>query len=87
MRASSLRRPSTGEPQVEHLIRCQPSPYQRALNGLLHKQLRSINLKGVRISNTLMELRCISNHPLIRQGTRALPLAGILGPELSISSR
>jgi SNF2 family DNA or RNA helicase len=50
--------------KVEHLIPCVPSPYQAALFSALQEQLKSPN--GVRgVSNTIMEMRNICNHPLI----------------------
>ena len=55
-----------GARQVERLVRVQASPYQRGLTAVLQQQLAATGLKGVRISNAMMELRCIANHPLIR---------------------
>lgn len=46
-------------------MRVQASPYQRGLTAVLQQQAAT-GLKGVRISNAMMELRCIANHPLIR---------------------
>ena len=34
---------------------------------MLRQQLAATGLKGVPISNAMMELRCIANHPLIRR--------------------
>ncbi len=47
-------------------MRVHASPYQRGLTAVLQQQLAATGLKGVRISNAMMELRCIANHPLIR---------------------
>ncbi|KAL4547969.1 hypothetical protein Ndes2526B_g07184 [Nannochloris sp. 'desiccata'] len=50
--------------KVEHLVPCVPSPYQAALFSALTEQLQGPN--GVRgVSNTIMEMRNICNHPLI----------------------
>jgi len=50
--------------KVEHVIRCRPSAYQSALFSAVEEHLsRKGGVRGV--SNVLMELRCISNHPLI----------------------
>ena len=50
--------------KVEHLVPCTPCPYQKALFSALQEQLQGPN--GVRgVSNTIMELRNICNHPLI----------------------
>jgi SNF2 family DNA or RNA helicase len=50
--------------KVEHLVPCAPSPYQAALFSALQEQLQGPN--GVRgVSNTIMEMRNICNHPLI----------------------
>jgi len=60
--------------KVEHLVPCVPSPYQAALFSALKEQLQGPN--GVRgVSNTIMEMRNICNHPLIsklhQQGVEA----------------
>jgi hypothetical protein len=57
--------------QVEHLVRCMPSPYQEALLRIVQQQLTSegnaaVPKRTVAISNTVMELRNICNHPTIR---------------------
>jgi hypothetical protein len=57
--------------QVEHLVRCMSSPYQQALFRILQQQLTAEGdakalKRTVAISNTVMELRNICNHPTIR---------------------
>lgn len=50
--------------KTEHVLRCKPSAYQAALFGAIQAQLATPG--GVRgVSNTLMELRNICNHPFI----------------------
>ena len=62
--------------QVERLVPCQFSAYQQALCRLVEGEVAASE-EGTaskalkKINNTLMELRTISNHPLIR----CLPLA------------
>ena len=58
--------------QVERLVRVHASPYQRGLTAVLQQQLTATGLKGVRISNAMMELRSIANHPLIRSALALL---------------
>lgn len=57
--------------QVEKLVQCQLSAYQQALCQLAQGELQTEEackepqaLK--RMNNTLMELRTICNHPLVR---------------------
>lgn len=57
--------------QVERLVPCQLSAYQVGLNCLVEGEVQGVEGaaagKGLkRINNTLMELRTICNHPLIR---------------------
>ena len=66
--------------QVERLVPCQLSAYQTALCGLIEGEVQASEggtaskaLK--RINNTLMELRTICNHPLVR----SVPLFHITG--------
>jgi hypothetical protein len=54
---------------VEHVLRCAPSPYQAALASLVAAKFAddrggAAGAKG--INNTVMELRNIANHPLLR---------------------
>lgn len=50
--------------KVEHLVPCRPAPYQQALFSAVKGQLQGPG--GVRgVSNALMEMRNICNHPLI----------------------
>ena len=60
--------------KVEHLVPCTPSSYQAALFSALEEQIQGPH--GVRgVSNTIMEMRNICNHPLIsklhQQGVEA----------------
>ena len=54
--------------QIEYLIHCRPSAYQTALTTIIQDTLSrpaaGQGLKG--INNSMMELRVICNHPLIR---------------------
>lgn len=54
--------------QAEVVLRCRLGPYQSALYELVKSKLRgeegSAGVKG--INNTVMELRNICNHPLLR---------------------
>lgn len=57
--------------QVERLVPCQFSAYQLALNQLVEGEVNASDsataTKAVKkLNNTLMELRTICNHPLIR---------------------
>lgn len=57
--------------QVEHLVRCMPSPYQQALFSIVKQQLTAEGdaaapKRTVAVSNSVMELRNICNHPTIR---------------------
>lgn len=56
--------------QIERLVPCQFSAYQTALSRLIEGEVQaSGNAPAAalkRINNTLMELRTICNHPLIR---------------------
>lgn len=57
--------------QVEHLVRCAPSAYQKALFSIVQQQLAgkggsASQQRTVAISNSVMELRNICNHPTIR---------------------
>ena len=60
--------------QVEHLVRCAPSPYQTALFRIVQHKLATAIMpgapqrQGVNVSNSVMELRNICNHPTIRCG-------------------
>jgi hypothetical protein len=54
--------------QVEHVVLCPASPYQHFLCGLIERELadgesKRTGLKGV--TNTVMELRNICNHPFL----------------------
>ena len=52
--------------QVERLVCIPPAPYQAALTRLLQEQVATQGVQGLKgISNTIMELRNICNHPLI----------------------
>ena len=69
--ASSLSCLLHGSLQVEKLVPCQLSAYQKALCQLAEGEVQTEEackepqaLK--RMNNTLMELRTICNHPLIR---------------------
>lgn len=55
-------------PQVEHVLRCCASPYQAALSSLVASKLKDEEGGGSArgINNTVMELRSIANHPLLR---------------------
>jgi SNF2 family DNA or RNA helicase len=68
-------------PQSEVILRCGLSPYQSALYDIVKAALRAERdkakvdkgpgaltaAKGVKgINNTVMELRCICNHPMLR---------------------
>ena len=57
--------------QIERLVPCQLSAYQKGLNCLVEGEVQAGEEQGAgkglkRINNTLMELRTICNHPLIR---------------------
>ncbi len=61
--------------QVEHLVRCMPSPYQQALFNIVKQQLTAEGdatapKRTIAISNSVMELRNICNHPTIRLMSR-----------------
>lgn len=54
--------------KVEHLVRCAPSAYQKALFGIVQQQLagkggNASQQRTIAISNSVMELRNICNHP------------------------
>lgn len=61
---------SPGQVQVEHLVRCAPSHYQQALFRIVQQQLKggaaASQQRTIAVSNTVMELRNICNHPTIR---------------------
>lgn len=56
--------------QIERLVPCQLSAYQMALSRLIEGEVQASESAPAaalkRINNTLMELRTICNHPLIR---------------------
>ena len=54
--------------QTEHVIYCQSSAYQTALTAIIKEALSNpLGTQGLKgINNSMMELRIISNHPLIR---------------------
>lgn len=63
--------------QSEVILRCGLSPYQSALYDIVKAALRAERVKapgaaaaaarGVKgVNNTVMELRCICNHPMLR---------------------
>lgn len=57
--------------QIERLVPCQYSAYQLALCRLIEGEVEASESATAtktlkKINNTLMELRTISNHPLIR---------------------
>lgn len=57
------------DPQVEHVVHCQMTPYQRLLYNLVLKQSQAAcscpSASSKMVTNTVMELRNICNHPLI----------------------
>jgi superfamily II DNA or RNA helicase len=76
--------------KVEHLVPCAPSPYQAALFSALQDQLQGPN--GVRgVSNTIMEMRNICNHPLIsklhQNGVEAALPRHPLPPEVRLCAK
>ncbi len=63
--------------QVERLVPCQFSAYQLALCRLIEGEVDASESATAsktvkKINNTLMELRTISNHPLIRFASLAI---------------
>ena len=65
----------------ERLLLCPPSAYQRALFGIIGEELGGGGGEGSKaapkgISNVVMELRNLCNHPLIRWAT----LSSLAGP-------
>lgn len=64
---------SLSVPQVEHLVRCASSAYQQALFAIVTAKLAAAadgdalpQRQGVAVTNSVMELRNICNHPTIR---------------------
>lgn len=50
--------------KTEHLVYCQPSPYQKALFSAIETRLSTAG--GIRgVNNALMELRVVCNHPVL----------------------
>jgi len=82
---------------VERLVLCPASAYQRALCSIIEAGLLP-GSSGVRgVSNALMELRCICNHPFLSHlhapgsehalPPHALPPALRLGGKLAVLDR
>jgi SNF2 family DNA or RNA helicase len=77
--------------KTERLLACAPSPYQQGLFAALEARLGAPG--GVRgVSNTLMELRTICNHPLITRlhqdgAEHSMLPPHPLPPEIRLSSK